>query len=174
MRTSSAFPAPSSRGALLLAPLLLLAACEAPETDAPPADPEPAAEPEGEPADPSVEEVPTATVDLEEVEESGVTGEAAVMDADDTEVYVVDVEGLPAEAEYEAHIHTGNCAEGGGVAEPLNPIMGGEDGTGSSTTMFDTGTVPTDEDHFVQVHGEDGDPIACGDLDGSDDSEMEM
>jgi len=107
-----------------------------------------------------------AEIPLHEVNGSGVTGEAMAMHSDDAVVVVLDLEGLPAEGEYAAHIHSGTCAEGGGVAAPLNPVMGLADGTGTSTTTLDPHDIPLDAPHFIQVHGEGGTPIACGDMEG--------
>lgn len=117
------------------------------------------------PADP-MDDVIHASIPLHEVNGSGVTGEAMAMHSEDAVVVVVDVEGLPAEGEYPAHIHEGTCADGGGVAAPLNPVMGLADGTGTSTTSLDMDDIPADRSHFIQVHGEGGAPIACGDMEG--------
>ncbi len=154
---------------LLVVPLMLVGCGEAPP---PPPDAEdPPAEMEPEPADP-MEDVIHATTPLSEVNGSGVTGEAMAMHSDDAVVMVIDVEGLPEEGEYAVHIHEGTCAEGGPVAEPLNPIMGLGDGTGTSTTTLEPDAIPEDEPHFIQVHGEGGTPIACGDIEGHGDYEM--
>jgi hypothetical protein len=145
---------------LIALPAVLTACGEAPppppidEEMAPPA-----------PADP-MEGVLHATTPLLEVNGSGVSGEAVAMHSDDAVVVVLDLEGLPAEGEYAAHIHQGTCAEGGPVAAPLNPVLGLADGTGTSTTTLDPGDVPSDESLFIQVHGEGGTPIACGDMEG--------
>lgn len=164
MRTPRATRIPTLAALALAVPALVLAGCEAPETEPPPAEEETEMETGEMPGEDPAEPLPEETVQLEEVGGSGVSGEAVAMHSEDTVVIVVDLEGLPAEGEYQAHIHSGTCAEGGGVAEPLNPVMGLEDGTGSSTTMFEPDQIPTDEPHFVQVHGDDGSPIACGDM----------
>ena len=154
---------------IFVVPFLLVACGEAPPP--PPDTEDPPAEMEPEPADP-MEDVVHATIPLAEVNGSGVTGEAMAMHSDDAVVMVIDVEGLPEEGEYAVHIHEGTCAEGGPVAEPLNPIMGLGDGTGTSTTTLEPDAIPEDEPHFIQVHGEGGTPIACGDIEGHGDYEM--
>ncbi|GEM_PF-621720 len=157
-------PASSVLAILFALPLILVGCGEAPpppDTDDPPAEMEPAAEP----MDP-MEDVIHATIELAEVNGSGVSGEAMAMHSDDAVIIVIDLEGLPEEGEYAAHIHEGTCAEGGPVAEPLNPVMGLGDGTGTSTTTLDPDVIPEDEPHFIQVHGEGGTPIACGDIEG--------
>lgn len=159
-QTSLEGPALRARMALLLLPFfalfLLAAGCEAPEADL-----EPPAEVMEEPA-----EVIHATIPLSEVNGSGVSGEAMAMHDADQVTVVIELEGLPAEGEYAAHVHVGTCEEGGPVGAPLNPVMGLADGTGSSTTILDAEELPADESHFIQVHGEGGEPIACGDIEG--------
>lgn len=147
---------------LVFAAFFLVAGCEGPEQEAPEAVP---AEPAQQETAAPVEEVPHTATQLEEVNGSGVSGEAMAMDSNETVVVALELEGLPAEREYAAHIHEGTCAEGGPVAVALNPVLGLDDGTGSSTTMLEGDEIPTDGDHFIQVHGEGGAPIACGDMD---------
>jgi hypothetical protein len=131
----------------------------------PPADEPPPAEapaPEAAPMD----EMFHATIPLHEVNGSQVSGEAMAMHADDAVIVVIDLEGLPDEGEYDAHVHTGTCAEGGPVATPLNPILGLADGTGNSTTTLDADELPVGEPHFIQILGDGGSPLACGDIEG--------
>lgn len=151
--------------ALLLAAAGLVAACEAPEPELPPDFDIEAVEEEVPPAP----EVTHATIPLEEVNGSGVSGEAMAMHTEESVTVVIEVEGLPEEREYAAHVHEGSCAEGGPVAEPLNPVLGLADGTGSSTTILEPDALSPDEPHFIQVHGEGGTPIACGDVEGHGD-----
>jgi hypothetical protein len=141
--------------------VVLLAACETPEQEPPADPPEAAAE---DPEAGATGQVPHTVTALDEVGGSGVMGEAMVMRSDETVVVALELEGLPEEREYAAHIHRGTCAEGGPVAHPLNPVMGLDDGRGSSTTMFEADEISPDEPYFFQVHGGDGAPIACGDM----------
>jgi hypothetical protein len=137
---------------------LVAAACEMP-------DPEPEMDPPMEEPTPEPEDVAHTAIPLEPVGESGVMGEATVMDHDNAEVVlVVEVSGLPEEGEYAAHIHAGSCEEGGPVAEPLSPVVGLADGTGVGTTTLDADAINGEEPLFIQVHGADGQPIACGNV----------
>jgi hypothetical protein len=164
--TSLESPTPRVALAFLLLPFfalfLLAAGCEAPEADL-----EPPAEVMEEPVEAEAPpEVTHATIPLSEVNGSGVTGEAMAMHDADQVTVVIELEGLPSEGEYAAHVHVGTCEEGGPVGAPLNPVMGLADGTGSSTTILDAEELAADESHFIQVHGEGGAPIACGDIEG--------
>ncbi len=152
---------------LALVPLLMLfAACEAPEEQ--PGTMDEPAETMDEPAEPAPQEAAPAdvSVPLDEVNGSGVSGEAMAMHDAESITVMVEVEGLAEEGEYAAHIHSGSCAEGGGVAAPLDPVLGLPDGTGSSTTILEPDALDPDESYFIQVHGEGGAPIACGDVEG--------
>jgi hypothetical protein len=105
-----------------------------------------------------------ATITLAAVGSSGVTGEAMTMNSDDLMVLLVELQGLPPEGTFPAHIHAGTCASGGPVAVRLNPVNSLADGTGTSITTMDASEVPADGSFFVQIHGEANAPIACGDL----------
>jgi hypothetical protein len=109
------------------------------------------------------EELPEAS-QLLAVDESGVTGRLTVTADPDSVVLLVEVEGLPGEGEYAAHVHRGVCAEGGPVAAPLSPVVGLDGGSGASSTTMAAGTLPANEPLFVQVHGANGAPVACGDI----------
>ncbi len=163
MRSIRRFRCSVPATALLVAGLFLIPGCG----DSPPAEealptPEPA---EPAPADPMAG-MTHAEIELREVNGSGVRGEAMAMHDDATVIVMIEVEGLPAEGEYAAHIHQGSCEDGGPVAVPLNPVLGEADGTGSSTTTLDADEISADERQFIQVHGEGGTPIACGDIEG--------
>jgi Cu/Zn superoxide dismutase len=143
-------------GLALLTTLVLATGCGAPETpdyevDAPP------------PALPGTE-ITEATVALAPVRGSGVSGEASALHSEDEVVVVLQVQGLPRAGQYAAHIHAGTCADGGPVAVPLNAVVAGEDGEGTSSTTLDPGDMDHDQSHFFQVHSADGPPVACGDM----------
>jgi len=144
-------------GMAVLGAFLLMAACEAPEyeEELPP------------PAQPTMG-VAEATVTLEPVDDSGVSGQATVMHTEDELVVVLELEGLPEAGEFAAHIHAGSCAEGGPVAVPLNDVIADEEGFGTSTTALDADAIDHDGEYFFQVHSADGPPIACGDLEMDD------
>jgi hypothetical protein len=105
-----------------------------------------------------------STISLTAVGGSGVTGEAMSMHSDDLFVVLVEVQGLPAEGAYPAHIHSGTCESGGPVAVRLNPVNGLSDGTGTSMTTMEASEVASGGSFFVQIHGEGNAPIACGDI----------
>lgn len=146
---------------LLLLPLVGCAPDEAP--DPPPAEVSPPME---GPAAPPAADLMHATIPLQEVNSSGVSGEAMAMHSDDAVVVILDLEGLTAEGEYPAHIHIGTCADGGPVGVALNPVVGLADGTGASTTTLELDDLDPDDPHFIMVHGDGGAPIVCGDMEG--------
>ena len=154
---------PAARRLWALALLAPLAACGGDEAPAPATEtaPPPATE-----APPPPTEMMHATVVLDEVNSSGVSGEAMAMHSDDAVVVILDLDGLTDEGEYAAHIHIGSCAEGGPVAVSLNPVLGLADGTGTSTTTLEADELAEGDPHFIMVHGEGGTPIVCGDLEG--------
>jgi hypothetical protein len=154
---------PAVRRLWALALLAPLAACGGDELPAPATEtaPPPAAETPPPPA-----EMMHATIVLDEVNSSGVTGEAMAMHSDDAVVVILDLDGLTDEGEYAAHIHIGSCAEGGPVAVSLNPVLGLADGTGTSTTTLEAHELTEGDPHFIMVHGEGGTPIVCGDMEG--------
>jgi len=137
-------------------------------------DPAPVDDPTIEPdTAPAVEAAPSpmdtmmhVTIALEPMNASGVSGEAMALHSDDAVVVILELEGLPGEAQYAAHIHAGTCAAGGPVVVPLNPVAGLADGTGTSTTTLEADEVGTDTPHFIMVHGEGGTPLACGNMEG--------
>jgi hypothetical protein len=154
---------PAARRLWALALLAPLVACGGDESPAPAAEtvPPPATE-----AAPPPTEMMHATVVLDEVNSSGVSGEAMAMHSDDAVVVILDLDGLTDEGEYAAHIHIGSCAEGGPVAVSLNPVLGLADGTGTSTTTLEAHELTEGDPHFIMVHGEGGTPIVCGDMEG--------
>lgn len=151
-------------GAILA--VTIAAGCDpepAPEPD-PMDPPAPAAEdPAAEPAPPDPEMEHSVTP-LHPEGGSEVEGEALAMHEEDSVVLIIEVSGLPSEGEYAAHIHEGSCAEGGPVTVGLTSVAGGPDGQGSSTTVLGIDELDPAQPIFVQIHGEDGDPIACGDV----------
>jgi hypothetical protein len=118
---------------------------------------------------PAMEPMMDRTVELHPVNDSGVSGVAELMHSNNQVVVVLELEGLPGEGGYAAHIHVGSCADGGPVGAPLDPVVGLADGTGTSTTTIDAGDLSRSDPHFIQVHGEAGTPIACGDVEGHGD-----
>ncbi|MFW6010764.1 MAG: hypothetical protein ACOC9H_02480 [Gemmatimonadota bacterium] len=104
-----------------------------------------------------------ATITLNAVNESGITGTAEVgPDGDAVEIEVA-FEGLTEGETYPVHLHEGTCSEGGGVAAPIGEVTGGADGTGSASATIAADDLSADASYFVQGHLPDGDPAVCGD-----------
>jgi hypothetical protein len=119
-----------------------------------------------EPATPTI--TPTPEADrfmLAEVRESGVAGEVSLRAVGSQTSVMISVEGAPPGTTLDAHIHEGNCQDGGPVAVPLDAVTVDTTGSGTSTTTVDVpiGTLH-DNPYFVQVHGPAGAPVACADL----------
>lgn len=153
-------------GSLLLVPLLLVAACGAPEADDAMDDMEEAETPaETAPADEMAEAPAEVSIMLEALNESGVTGTAVATHEGESVMVDVQVQGVQEGEELPAHIHEGDCATGGPVLVPLNSVVIA-DGSGSSSTTLEASQVPEGQAAFVQVHGPEGQPVACGNLQG--------
>jgi hypothetical protein len=118
------------------------------------------------------------TVQLTPSRGSGVTGTATLTDTGGGVQVAVQVQGAPA-GEHPAHIHAGaTCADdragqGAPVEFPLNNVVVGNDGSGSSTTVVSGVTVAGlfsgDQARYINVHalpeGQGVPPgIACADL----------
>jgi hypothetical protein len=153
-----------------LVAFIALAGCDAGDAGA---DDEAAANPEGaaERRDAAGDDEPR--VELAPINQSGITGEAA-FDRDGDQLTVnVSLEGLEPGAQYPAHLHDGRCAAGGPVRLPLGDVTAGEDGAGSLRMRLSGERVQAGEAVFVQVHGTDGQPVACADLGDDDGGETE-
>lgn len=120
---------------------------------------------ESDPAATGAEETAAmgATVTLNAVNESGITGTAEVGPSGDAVEIEVSFEGLTEGDTYPVHLHEGTCSEGGGVAAPIGEVTGGTDGTGSASATIAAGDLSADASYFVQGHLPDGQPAVCGD-----------
>ena len=108
--------------------------------------------------------MPTEPVvtELDEVNDSDVSGEATATHAQDqVTVSILLKEGAQAGTEYAAHIHTGNCKDGGPVAVALESVRNLQ-----SQKTIAASAIPADRPAFIQVHGANGQPVACGDMKG--------
>lgn len=152
-------------GSLLLLPLFLVAACGAPEGEDAMGDMEEAEAAAEEMAEETPAMPEATSIALETLNESGITGTATATHEGASVVIDVQVEGATADGTLPAHIHEGDCATGGGVLVPLNSVEV-TDGTGSSSTTLEAAQVPADQAAYVQVHAADGQPVACGNLQG--------
>jgi hypothetical protein len=127
----------------------------------------------------------TVTLDLATLNNSGITGTAEITHGEDAVTVVLNMSGLTAGESYAAHVHQGTCEQQGSVVAPLNPVVGGTDGSGTSTTeiansdlegmmgeespMGEEGEMGMEGEHpegdfFVQVHSPDGTRAACANL----------
>jgi hypothetical protein len=105
------------------------------------------------------------TVTLSPKNDSGVTGTVEFSAAGSDSVQVkVSLMGIEPGTEYPTHIHHGSCASEGGVAQPLASVTGQADSTGTSTTTVAHSLFMPDSSYFVQAHGADMSPVACGDI----------
>ena len=104
---------------------------------------------------------PTVT-DLDDVNDSGISGEAtATHSQQEVTVSILLKEGAKPDVSYAAHIHTGTCEQGGPVAVDIGPVQNLQ-----SSKTVQLSELPADQPAFIQVHGPDGQPVACGDMEG--------
>lgn len=95
-----------------------------------------------------------------------VRGFAGIQPAEGGSEIVVDVHGLEPGAEHMQHIHDGgSCSNIGGVAHPLEPYPEADnEGAVHYRQTFET--LPDNlGNKIVVIHGADGSPVACGQLD---------
>lgn len=162
----------SSRWTLLaLAALLPLAACGTDEADD---EIDPMDDPAAAPAQTDMDSdmMQPMSISLDEKNESGVMGEATATHHGDSVTVLLNVSGIAEDGEYAAHIHTGDCMQPGDVLAPLTSIQA-TGGSGMSTTELLASDVPGDQGAVIQVHDQNGQPVACGDLAGHGDMEMD-
>ncbi len=72
-----------------------------------------------------------ATLTLDALNNSGVTGTAQLSHTQETLNVSLSMTGLEAGAEYAAHVHRGSCDQQGPVVAPLGTVIAGADGTGT-------------------------------------------
>jgi LPXTG-motif cell wall-anchored protein len=106
----------------------------------------------------------SVTIDLQELNDSGVSGTATLTAMDGQTQVVVSLEGDDLSIARPNHIHTGTCDNLGGVEYPLTDVMD------EATTMVnvDLATLLQGE-YAVNVHksaDEIGTYIACGNIEG--------
>jgi hypothetical protein len=104
------------------------------------------------------------TVDLDEVDGSGVEGSARLVAADgQTEVEVLITAGLEEGAVHPVHIHEGTCDDLGDVAYPLEDIVDGVSESEVDAELADL----MDGNHAINVHLSEDEMnvnVACGDI----------
>lgn len=96
---------------------------------------------------------------------SGATAEASLATVGERTSVAVKLTGARANVTLREHIHSGRCQQPGPPVVTLDSLVTDSAGTATATTMIDIplGTVANGQ-HYVQVHGRDGAPIACGDV----------
>lgn len=112
------------------------------------------------------------TVVLNELEGSGVAGEAMISQGASAGQTTVEVTLNVADngsGEHQGHIHQGTCTEIGSVAFPLEPVTT-TGGTGTATSTVDADLMSImDGGHIVIYHQADqqpGSPAVCGEIPG--------
>ena len=149
--------------ALVLLTVVAFAACDtAGDADDAPADS--AAFADTTAAD-SLADMPTGpeVTNLDDVNDSGIEGEATATHSQQEVTVSILLKGDKAKADqsYPAHIHTGTCKDGGPVAVELGTVQNLQ-----SSKTVSLSSLPANQPAFVQVHGADGKPVACGDMKG--------
>jgi hypothetical protein len=119
--------------------------------------------------DETPEDVIGVEITLSEVNGSGVTGMATIiqgMDADHTQVEVT-IDGGLTEGAHQNHIHgPGSCDSPADVEFPLTELQAGADGSvPATTTEIETGMAALEDgSHYFAIHEADGTVVACGDI----------
>jgi hypothetical protein len=106
-----------------------------------------------------------AVVQLTPLQDSGVAGEVTVTpQGNETQVMVRLTGGTPG-GNHPGHVHSGTCANIGGVVQALQPIS--TDGTGTGTMTTTVGIPPMtlmNGQHVIVYHGDGGRPVTCGEV----------
>lgn len=110
-------------------------------------------------------EIEPLQVDLETVNESGITGNARLTPSDGRTQVELTLSGAAEGARYTAHIHAGDCGNDLGIVADLGAITVSTDEAHLTTTIDESLLDPVDH-YFVQVHGADEAPVACANLSG--------
>jgi hypothetical protein len=108
----------------------------------------------------------TTPVQLTALNNSGVTGQAQIMEHGAAETMVTVTLQGQGTATHPGHIHSGTCDQLGPVVAPLESVaMAGGTGTSTSTVKVSMGTVMNGQ-HVVNFHAGAGAdpmaPVACG------------
>jgi hypothetical protein len=106
-------------------------------------------------------------VQLSPLQGSGVGGDATITEQGTQTQVMVRLTGASAGGSHPGHIHSGTCANIGGVVQALQPISTDNVGTGTMTTTVDipSATVMNGE-HIIVYHGDGGTPVTCGAIPG--------
>jgi hypothetical protein len=152
-------------GAGLAGFVLVACGTDDPEfTDDPPAatTPAPAPDAPAAPGEPAPGEAVTA--EITPLADSGISGSVSLQPANGGAEVEVMLHGASTGV-HQGHIHTGTCAQPGGVVAPLEPVTLGADGHGVATARVDVPLATLrDGQHIVVYHEADaspGAPVAC-------------
>jgi hypothetical protein len=109
----------------------------------------------------------TLTIDLDEVNGSGVSGTATLTEEDGQTMVEIELDGTPEDGVHPAHIHAGTCDDLGDVVFPLEDVV---DGTSESTVEATLDVILADQ-HAINVHlsADEMDVyVACGNIEDDD------
>lgn len=151
----------------VLAPLAFIA-CNRAE-DEPPIfdDPAPAETPAPAPAEPPATDMGPMTAQLTPLNDTGITGEIEVRAEGNRTQVTTRLSGAPPNVTHAGHIHSGTCANIGGVVAPLESIETRDDGTGESTSTVEIAPMTLmDGQHVVAYHTAAGQPATCAAIPG--------
>jgi hypothetical protein len=152
--------------AFALAPFVLLA-CE-PQTDG-----DPMLEDDGVAEERAHQIGDTETLNLGEVDDSGVTGDVrfTVLTMNETDV-VIEVDDAQPNASYQVAIHQGTCDTVGQQRYPLESIQTNAEGDGATSTTLNIRLADVmDGNHVVALYGPRS--VADGDADTADDTDLD-
>lgn len=156
---------------LVVVPLVLMSGCEVEEEPEVVEEPTvigtpPAVPPAGPPATGTT--AGAATINMQPLNNSGVTGEATVTPMDGQTQVTVMLSGSPQAGTHQGHIHQGTCESLGSVVTPLQPIETPAGGTGTMITMVDLAPATVmNGQHIIAYHEAGGDPgqaVVCGSI----------
>ncbi len=103
------------------------------------------------------------TVDLDEIDGSGVSGTATLTGEDGQTTVTIEVEGTEEGAVHPVHIHAGTCADLGDVIFPLEDVVDGMSETVVEADLADIRAL----DHAINLHLSEDDMatwVACGNI----------
>ncbi len=115
------------------------------------------------------------TIDLDEVDGSGVSGTATMTETDGETTVSIELDGTPEDGVHPVHIHAGTCDDLGDVVFPLEDVV---DGMSESTVEASIDDIMA-ADHAINVHLSEDEMdvyVACGNIgtgDEEDDAAMD-
>ncbi len=103
-------------------------------------------------------------VDLSPSEHSDLSGQARLVVSSSVLRVTLELHNLESATPYNAHLHRGSCREGTGGGVNLNPVVGTDDGSGTSATTVPMSHLNPSYDHALMVHLPKGHHALCGDI----------